>query len=77
MISGNSPVVETENVISQIKKEQRNLHFARRQATPSNRQMLKSSTTNRDLTYTQFALIDDDNLSAMQQVTRGGGGILR
>ncbi|VVC37506.1 Hypothetical protein CINCED_3A020953 [Cinara cedri] len=73
-IKSNSPMVETDNVISQIKKEQRNLHFARRQATP-NRQMLKSSTTNRDLTYTQFALIDDDNLSAMQQVTRGGGGL--
>jgi len=67
-------LVEADSIVNQIKKEQRSLHFARRQATP-NRQILKSSaTTARDVTYTQFAVIDDDNLSAMQQVTRGGGG---
>lgn len=66
-------MVQADSIINQIKKEQRSLHFARRQATP-NRQILKSSaTTARDVTYTQFAVIDDDNISAMQQVTRGGG----
>ncbi|XP_029345002.1 tau-tubulin kinase homolog Asator isoform X2 [Acyrthosiphon pisum] len=73
--TASSPVVEADSIVNQIKKEQRSLHFARRQATP-NRQILKSSaTTARDVTYTQFAVIDDDNLSAMQQVTRGGGGL--
>lgn len=72
--TADSPVVEADSIINQIKKEQRSLHFARRQATP-NRQILKSTTTTRDVTYTQFAVIDDDNISAMQQVTRGGGGI--
>lgn len=72
--TASSPVVEADSIVNQIKKEQRSLHFARRQATP-NRQILKSSaTTARDVTYTQFAVIDDDNLSAMQQMTRGGGG---
>ncbi|XP_060844627.1 tau-tubulin kinase homolog Asator isoform X3 [Rhopalosiphum padi] len=73
--TASSPLVEADSIVNQIKKEQRSLHFARRQATP-NRQILKSSaTTARDITYTQFAVIDDDNLSAMQQVTRGGGGL--
>ena len=30
--------------------------------------------TNRDASFTQFAQIDDENMSMMQQVTRGGGG---
>ncbi|XP_025207513.1 tau-tubulin kinase homolog Asator [Melanaphis sacchari] len=73
--TASSPLVEADSIVNQIKKEQRSLHFARRQATP-NRQILKSSaTTARDVTYTQFAVIDDDNVSAMQQMTRGGGGL--
>lgn len=32
-------------------------------------------TTNRDHSVTQFALIDDDNVSALQQMTRGGGAL--
>ncbi|XP_063706592.1 tau-tubulin kinase homolog Asator isoform X2 [Culicoides brevitarsis] len=32
-----------------------------------------SSGTNRDHSITQFALIDDENVSALQQETRGGG----
>lgn len=28
-----------------------------------------------DMSITQFAVMDDDNVSAMQQVTRGGGGL--
>lgn len=65
-----SPLVEADNIVNNIKKE-RNLHFARRQIT-SNRQILKN--TARDVTYTQFAVIDDDNLSAIGQITKGGGG---
>ena len=30
---------------------------------------------NRDHSVTQFALIDDENVSALQQVTRGGGAL--
>lgn len=66
-----SPLVEVDNIVNNMKKEQRNLHFARRQITP-NRQILKN--TARDVTYTQFAVIDDDNLSAIGQITKGGGG---
>lgn len=29
----------------------------------------------RDCSITQFAQIDDDNVSALQQVTKGGGGL--
>ncbi|XP_015123077.1 tau-tubulin kinase homolog Asator isoform X1 [Diachasma alloeum] len=32
-------------------------------------------STVRDCSITQFAQIDDDNVSALQQVTRGGGGL--
>lgn len=74
VVAASSPAVEADNNINQTKKEQRSLHFARRQPS-SNRSALKSSSaTARDVTYTQFAVIDDDNISAMQQVTRGGGG---
>lgn len=41
-----------------------------------NLQRLNSSSgTNRDHSITQFALIDDDNVSALQQMTKGGGGL--
>jgi len=35
---------------------------------------LSCKLNNRDCSITQFAVIDDENVSAMQQVTRGGGG---
>jgi hypothetical protein len=35
-----------------------------------------SAATQRDNSVTQFAFIDDENVSALQQVTRGGGGAL-
>lgn len=35
---------------------------------------LLPAKNNRDASVTQFAVIDDENVSAMQQVTRGGGG---
>lgn len=40
-----------------------------------NLQRLNSSGTNRDHSITQFALIDDENVSALQQMTKGGGGL--
>lgn len=41
-----------------------------------NRQQARGNrTTTRDCSITQFAQIDDDNVSALQQVTRGGGGL--
>lgn len=43
-------------------------------SSTSSRQGLGSGKTNRDLSVTQFALMDDENVSATQQVTRGGGG---
>uniref|UniRef100_A0A1B6EAG9 Protein kinase domain-containing protein n=2 Tax=Clastoptera arizonana TaxID=38151 RepID=A0A1B6EAG9_9HEMI len=41
----------------------------------SNPRSLISSKNNRDASVTQFAVIDDENVSALQQVTRGGGGL--
>ncbi|XP_055680716.1 tau-tubulin kinase homolog Asator-like isoform X2 [Lutzomyia longipalpis] len=35
-----------------------------------------SRVTQRDHSVTQFAVIDDENVSALQQITRGGGGAL-
>lgn len=40
-----------------------------------NLQRLNSAGTNRDHSITQFALIDDENVSALQQMTKGGGGL--
>lgn len=34
-----------------------------------------NSMANRDHSVTQYALIDDDNVSALQQMTRGGGAL--
>lgn len=67
--------METNSIINLSKKEQRSLHFTKRQVNPS-RQILKTpSTIPRDVTFTQFALIDDENISAMQQTTKGGCGM--
>lgn len=40
-----------------------------------NLQRLNSSSATRDHSITQFALIDDENMSAMQNMTKGGGGL--
>lgn len=45
---------------------------SRRPPPPANQRT--ATKNNRDNSLTQFAVIDDENLSAMQQVTRGGGG---
>jgi hypothetical protein len=40
-----------------------------------NLQRLNSSSATRDHSITQFALIDDENVSALQNMTKGGGGL--
>lgn len=60
----------------------KNVHETRRSANRRSKSNLRpssgsgtnlSSGTNRDHSITQFALIDDENVSALQQETRGGG----
>ncbi|XP_054280941.1 tau-tubulin kinase homolog Asator isoform X3 [Macrosteles quadrilineatus] len=46
-----------------------------RRAPPPPTAQRSASKNNKDTSVTQFAVIDDENLSAMQQVTRGGGGL--
>ena len=41
----------------------------------SNVRPMSCKLNNRDCSITQFAVIDDENVSALQQVTRGGGGL--
>uniref|UniRef100_A0A1B6KQV4 Protein kinase domain-containing protein n=1 Tax=Graphocephala atropunctata TaxID=36148 RepID=A0A1B6KQV4_9HEMI len=48
---------------------------SRRAPPPPTAQRTPAAKNNRDASVTQFAVIDDENLSAMQQVTRGGGGL--
>ena len=48
------------------------LRGGRRRVAPG--RPLISTKNNRDLSVTQFAVIDDENVSATQQVTKGGGG---
>lgn len=55
---------------SHMIKEQ---HRMRRQYAPSANYLVPRSSAV-DASYTQFAVMEDDNISAMQQVTRGGGG---
>lgn len=50
-------------------------HRIRRQhISPSSNFLIPRSSSTVDASYTQFAVMEDDNISAMQQVTRGGGG---
>lgn len=67
----NYPTESTRPTSAANNKE---LRVVRRQ--PVNRPLSGRSFVNRDASFTQFAVIDDDNVSAMQQVTRGGGGKL-
>ncbi|XP_018896748.2 tau-tubulin kinase homolog Asator isoform X2 [Bemisia tabaci] len=66
----NYPTESTRPTSAANNKE---LRVVRRQ--PVNRPLSGRSFVNRDASFTQFAVIDDDNVSAMQQVTRGGGGL--
>lgn len=49
-------------------------HRMRRQHAPSPNFLIPRTSSTVDASYTQFAVMEDDNISAMQQVTRGGGG---
>lgn len=49
-------------------------HRMRRQHTPTSNYLIPRTSSTVDASYTQFAVMEDDNISAMQQVTRGGGG---
>ncbi len=50
-------------------------HRMRRQhISPSSSYLVPRSSSTVDASYTQFAVMEDDIISAMQQVTRGGGG---
>ncbi|XP_068979004.1 tau-tubulin kinase homolog Asator isoform X2 [Bombus flavifrons] len=46
-----------------------------RRRTDGRQQTRASRAAIRDCSITQFAQIDDDNVSALQQVTKGGGGL--
>ncbi|KOC68797.1 Tau-tubulin kinase 1 [Habropoda laboriosa] len=46
-----------------------------RRRTDGRQQIRAIRTVIRDCSITQFAQIDDDNVSALQQVTKGGGGL--
>ncbi|KZC08670.1 Tau-tubulin kinase 1 [Dufourea novaeangliae] len=46
-----------------------------RRRTDGRQQSRASRAAIRDCSITQFAQIDDDNVSALQQVTKGGGGL--
>ncbi|KAJ9582731.1 hypothetical protein L9F63_022927, partial [Diploptera punctata] len=60
-IIGSSPVTEQRDPL--------------KERGDSGRRPISCKLNNRDASITQFAVIDDDNVSALQQVTRGGGGL--
>ncbi|KAK9293692.1 hypothetical protein QLX08_011435 [Tetragonisca angustula] len=64
-VGNQSPVTEQREP---LKREPRRRTDGRQQ-TRTNRAAI------RDCSITQFAQIDDDNVSALQQVTKGGGGL--
>lgn len=66
-ILGNSPVTETREPFKERSSRLRRLGGA-------NVRPMSCKLNNRDCSITQFAVIDDENVSALQQVTRGGGG---
>lgn len=58
--------------------EQRPLESLKRESrrrADSRQQVRSGRSAIRDCSITQFAQIDDDNVSALQQVTKGGGGL--
>lgn len=61
------PTIEQRRNISSGGSRRSNLR-------PSSGNSSRFSST-RDHSITQYALIDDDNVSALQQLTRGGGGV--
>lgn len=70
---GSSPVTDQREPLKERTKEHRVRRFHSSGGSSGRPGMCK--TNNRDTSITQFAVIDDDNVSALQQVTRGGGGL--
>ena len=69
---GSSPVTEQRDPLKERVKEHRVRRF--HSSGDATRRPISCKLNNRDASITQFAVIDDDNVSALQQVTRGGGG---
>ncbi|PNF21858.1 Tau-tubulin kinase-like protein Asator [Cryptotermes secundus] len=70
---GSSPVTEQRDPLKERVKEHRVRRF--HSSGDTARRPISCKLNNRDASITQFAVIDDDNVSALQQVTRGGGGL--
>ncbi|XP_049839238.1 tau-tubulin kinase homolog Asator-like isoform X3 [Schistocerca gregaria] len=70
-ILGSSPSTDREPLRERVKEHRsRRFHSGGPTSRPPSCRI-----NNRDASITQFAVIDDDNVSALQQVTRGGGGL--
>nr|CAD7199544.1 unnamed protein product [Timema douglasi] len=69
---GSSPVTDQREPLKERAKEHRVRRF---HSSGDSRRPISCKINNRDTSITQFAVIDDDNVSALQQVTRGGGGL--
>ncbi|XP_024936854.1 tau-tubulin kinase homolog Asator isoform X2 [Cephus cinctus] len=70
-------VTNTKHVGNQspVTEQREPLRREPRRRTDGRSQGRAARTAMRDCSITQFAQIDDDNVSALQQVTRGGGGL--
>ncbi|XP_011352103.1 uncharacterized protein LOC105287926 isoform X1 [Ooceraea biroi] len=60
---------------SPVTEQREPLRREPRRRTDSRQQARGGRSAVRDCSITQFAQIDDDNVSALQQVTKGGGGL--
>ena len=69
--AGGSPVTDQREPMRERSASRE--HRQRRAVSAS--RPVSCKFNNRDASFTQFAVIDDDNVSALQQVTRGGGGL--
>ncbi|XP_015172163.1 PREDICTED: uncharacterized protein LOC107064249 isoform X1 [Polistes dominula] len=63
------------NQSPQVTEQREPLRRELRRRTDGRQQGRGGRATVRDCSITQFAQIDDDNVSALQQVTKGGGGL--
>ena len=60
---------------TQVTEQREPLKREPRRRTDGRQQARTNRAAIRDCSITQFAQIDDDNVSALQQVTKGGGGL--
>ncbi|XP_018049254.1 PREDICTED: uncharacterized protein LOC108687803 isoform X1 [Atta colombica] len=60
---------------SPVTEQREPLRREPRRRADSRQQVRSGRSAVRDCSITQFAQIDDDNVSALQQVTKGGGGL--